>query len=88
MTKTDTIVSREPNWLTGQILVAMPTMQDPRFAQTVIFICAHTQEGAMGVVLNRPLKRVKFAELLVQLGIEPNPPAAGDAAGHRRPGRR
>jgi putative transcriptional regulator len=74
MTKTDTIVAREPNWLTGQILVAMPTLQDPRFTQTVIFICAHTEEGAMGVVLNRPLRRVKFGDLLGQLGIEPNPP--------------
>lgn len=74
MTKTDTIVTREPNWLTGQILVAMPTLQDPRFTQTVIFICAHTEEGAMGVVLNRPLRRVKFGDLLGQLGIEPNPP--------------
>jgi putative transcriptional regulator len=74
MTKTDTIVSREPNWLTGQILVAMPAMQDPRFAQTVIFVCAHTEDGAMGIVLNRPLKRVKFVELLAQLGIEPYPP--------------
>jgi putative transcriptional regulator len=74
MTKTDTIVAREPNWLTGQILVAMPAMQDPRFTQTVIFLCAHTQEGAMGVVLNRPLRRPKFVELLEQLGIEPSPP--------------
>ena len=74
MTKTDTIVSREPNWLTGQILVAMPAMQDPRFAQTVIFVCAHSEDGAMGIVLNRPLKRVKFIELLAQLGIEPYPP--------------
>ncbi|HVE21931.1 MAG TPA: YqgE/AlgH family protein [Acidocella sp.] len=74
MTKTDTIVTREPSWLTGQILIAMPTLQDPRFTQTVIFICAHTEEGAMGVVLNRPLRRVKFGDLLGQLGIEPNPP--------------
>lgn len=74
MTETDMIVSREPNWLTGQILVAMPAMQDPRFVQTVIFLCAHTQEGAMGVVLNRPLKRPKFGDLLTQLGIEPSPP--------------
>ncbi len=67
-------VPNGPSWLTGQILVAMPTMQDPRFAQTVIFLCAHTAEGAMGVVLNRPLNRPKFADLLQQLGIEPTPP--------------
>jgi putative transcriptional regulator len=63
-----------PDWLTGQVLIAMPAMRDPRFVQTVIFICAHTAEGAMGVVLNRPLKRPRFADLLEQLGVEPNPP--------------
>ncbi len=49
-------------------------MRDERFTQTVIFICAHTAEGAMGVVLNRPLKRPKFPDLLKQLGIAPTPP--------------
>jgi len=63
-----------PDWLTGQVLIAMPAMRDPRFVQTVIFICAHTADGAMGVVLNRPLKRPRFADLLEQLGVEPNPP--------------
>jgi putative transcriptional regulator len=63
-----------PDWLTGQVLIAMPAMRDPRFAQTVIFICAHTADGAMGVVLNRPLRRPRFADLLEQLGVEPNPP--------------
>ena len=66
--------SCEPDWLTGQLLIAMPAMSDPRFAQTVIFICAHTPEGAMGVVLNRPVKAPKFPELLQQLGVEPSPP--------------
>jgi putative transcriptional regulator len=64
----------EPDWLTGQILIAMPAMRDERFVQSVIFICAHTAEGAMGVVLNRPLKHPSFGTLLKQLGIEPNPP--------------
>jgi putative transcriptional regulator len=65
----------EESWLTGQILIAMPSMTDPRFAQSVIFLCAHTPEGAMGIVLNRPLDRLGFAELLGQLGVEPVPPA-------------
>ena len=39
-------------FLTGQLLIAMPTMEDPRFAQSVIYVCAHTPEGAMGLVLN------------------------------------
>jgi putative transcriptional regulator len=62
------------DWLGGQVLVAMPAMRDPNFMQSVIFICAHTPEGAMGVVLNRPLKKPRFAELLTQLEILPNPP--------------
>ena len=41
--------------LTGQVLIAMPAMLDPRFAQSVIYMCAHTAEGAMGIVVNRPL---------------------------------
>ncbi len=62
-----------PDWLTGQILIAMPAMQDPRFSQAVIFLCAHTEEGAMGVILNRPLKKPAFTDLLRQLKIEPTP---------------
>jgi len=61
--------------LTGQILIAMPQMSDPRFNQSVIFLCAHTPDGAMGIILNRPLKKPRFSELLKQLEIEPNPPS-------------
>ncbi len=50
-------------------------MTDPRFSQSVIFICAHTPDGAMGIVLNQPLAKPRFAELLDQLGVEPLPPA-------------
>jgi putative transcriptional regulator len=64
----------QADWLTGQLLIAMPAMQDPRFFQSVIFICAHNPDGAMGVVLNRPIKAPKFPELLQQLGVEPSPP--------------
>ncbi len=62
-------------FLTGQLLVAMPAMGDPRFAQSVICVCAHTPEGAMGLVLNRPLAKPTFDELLTQLDIDPVPPA-------------
>jgi putative transcriptional regulator len=61
--------------LTGQILIAMPAMTDPRFSQSVILLCAHTPDGAMGIVLNQPLSKPRFAELLEQLGVEPVPPA-------------
>ena len=60
--------------LTGKVLIAMPGMADPRFARSVVLICAHGDEGAMGIVLNKPLPEVGFGDLLTQLGIE----AAGD----------
>src|ERR1700754_2250961 len=61
-------------FLTGQLLIAMPAMSDPRFQQSVIYICAHTPEGAMGLVLNRPIVKPTFADLLKQLSVEPLPP--------------
>jgi putative transcriptional regulator len=60
--------------LTGQILIAMPQMGDPRFSQSVIFLCAHSADGAMGIIVNRPLTKPNFADLLRQLDIEPSPP--------------
>jgi putative transcriptional regulator len=63
------------DFLTGQLLIAMPAMEDPRFAHSVIYLCAHTPEGAMGLVLNRPLQRPKFDDLLRQLEVAPVPPA-------------
>jgi len=63
-----------PGFLSGQLLIAMPSMSDPRFARSVICICAHTSDGAMGLVLNRPIVRPSFAELLTQLDIKPAPP--------------
>jgi putative transcriptional regulator len=59
----------------GQVLIAMPAMQDQRFAQTVIYLCAHTDEGAMGIIVNRPLASPTFDDLLKQLKIGPNPPS-------------
>lgn len=57
--------------LTGQLLVAMPGMGDPRFTKTVIYMCAHSPEGAMGLVINRELESLSFPDLLEQLNIEP-----------------
>jgi putative transcriptional regulator len=68
-------VGFEESSLTGQILIAMPAMSDPRFSHSVIFLCAHTPDGAMGIVLNQPLNKPRFADLLAQLGVEPVPPA-------------
>ena len=63
------------DFLTGHLLIAMPAMEDRRFTHSVIYLCAHTPEGAMGLVLNRPLQRPKFDELLRQLEVAPVPPA-------------
>lgn len=62
-------------YLTGQLLIAMPALSDPRLAHGVIYMCAHTDEGAMGILLNRPLEQPSFDDLLRQLQIEPLPPA-------------
>lgn len=56
-------------YLDGQMLVAMPTMEDERFARSVIYMCAHSAEGAMGIVVNQPAGTIDFPDLLVQLEI-------------------
>jgi putative transcriptional regulator len=65
----------EAEFLTGQLLIAMPAMEDARFSRSVILVCAHTEEGAMGIVLNRPLEKLSFEALLKQLDVAPTPPA-------------
>ena len=57
-------------YLTGQLLIAMPQMNDPRFERTVIYICAHTADGAMGLVVNREIEALTFPDLLKQLNID------------------
>lgn len=64
----------QANYLSGQLLIAMPSMQDPRFTRSVICICAHSADGAMGIVLNKPLDNLSFEDLLKQLEVEPLPP--------------
>ena len=56
-------------YLDGQMLIATPSMSDDRFARTLIYICAHSSEGAMGIVVNQPAANVNFADLLVQLEV-------------------
>ena len=60
----------DDGYLTGNLLVAMPQMADLRFARSVIYICAHTADGAMGLVINREIESITFPGLLKQLGIE------------------
>jgi putative transcriptional regulator len=56
-------------YLDGQMLIAMPSMRDERFARTLIYICAHSSDGAMGIVVNQPASNIKFPDLLVQLDV-------------------
>ena len=61
------------NSLTGQLLVAMPQMQDPRFARSVVYLCAHGGDsGAMGLIINKQLGSLTMGELFAQLDIEPS----------------
>jgi putative transcriptional regulator len=63
---------KKPGYLDGQILVAMPTIRDDRFSRTVIYLCAHSSEGAMGIVINQPAPHIDFGDLLVQLDVIPD----------------
>jgi putative transcriptional regulator len=56
-------------YLDGQMLIAMPTMRDERFARSVIYVCAHSSEGAMGIVVNQPAANINFSDLLIQLDV-------------------
>ncbi|MFV0280012.1 MAG: YqgE/AlgH family protein [Rhodoblastus sp.] len=67
-------VNRKPksgksSYLDGQWLVAMPSISDERFARSVIYMCAHSEEGAMGIVINKRSTSVTFPDLLVQLQV-------------------
>ena len=63
-------ISQDGSYVTGQLLIAMPGMRDERFAKSVIYMCAHSEEGAMGLVLNQRLDSLTFAELISQLELD------------------
>ena len=58
-------------YLDGQMLIAMPSMRDERFSRSVIYVCAHSSEGAMGIIVNQLAANVNFPDLLVQLEVIP-----------------
>src|SRR6202158_5754763 len=62
---------RGRGYLDGQMLIAMPAMQDERFARSLIYVCAHSSEGAMGIVVNHPAPNINFSDLLVKLDVIP-----------------
>ena len=63
----------DDGYLAGQLLMAMPQMLDERFAKTVIYMCAHTEDGAMGLVVNKVMENIDFPDLLDQLGLSASP---------------
>ena len=64
--------SGKEGYLDGQLLIAMPIMSDPRFARSVIYICAHSEDGAMGLVINQRASHISFPDLLSKLNIVPS----------------
>jgi putative transcriptional regulator len=64
------MTDQDDRYLTGQLLIAMPSMLDSRFTRTVIYLCAHNEEGAMGLVVNRLIGSITFPDLLEQLDID------------------
>jgi putative transcriptional regulator len=69
--KSQKSLGRAGGYLDGQMLVAAPAMQDERFSRSVIYLCAHSSEGAMGIVVNRAAPHLSFSELLVKLDVIP-----------------
>jgi putative transcriptional regulator len=67
--RSNVILVSESGYLTNQLLIAMPAMGDPNFAQTVALICDHSSEGALGLILNKPLP-MRMSEIFEQLEIE------------------
>lgn len=61
-----------PTTLTGHLLIAMPGMGDPRFEHSVVFVCDHSDEGAMGLIVNKPNDEIEMGALLAQLSIDVN----------------
>lgn len=59
----------KPDTLAGHFLIAMPSMPDPRFSRSVVYVCAHSADGAMGLVINRLFEPLEFDELMTQLEI-------------------
>ncbi|HEV7716338.1 MAG TPA: YqgE/AlgH family protein, partial [Steroidobacteraceae bacterium] len=56
--------------LTNHLLIAMPTLVDPNFSQTITVVCEHTDKGALGIVVNKPLP-MRLSDVLSQMNIEP-----------------
>ena len=79
----DSFIDEDPDgddgdFLTGRLLVAMPGIADPRFERAVLYLCAHDEEQAMGLAVNRPVEGLTVFELLARLGVKSEIQAPGD----------
>ncbi|WP_285670541.1 YqgE/AlgH family protein [Paralimibaculum aggregatum] len=79
MTGPETGPAVRTDFLAGQLLIAMPGMQDPRFHKTVVYLCAHSDDGAMGLIVNKPAETLALKDLFERLSI----PATGEIATER-----
>jgi putative transcriptional regulator len=68
----DRRASGGPGYMDGQLLIAMPSIVEGPFARTVVYVCAHSADGAMGITINKPAPQISFRDLLVQLDIIPD----------------
>lgn len=70
--------AKRDSFLDGQLLIAMPTMTDRRFQRSVVYMCAHTDDGAMGLIINQRARNMAFPELLQRLNITIGENSAGE----------
>ncbi|WP_420549039.1 YqgE/AlgH family protein [Curvivirga sp.] len=70
------VLNAHSGYLAGHLLVAMPGMTDPRFERSVIYMCVHNEDGAMGLILNQLIDTITFNELLEQLDIPTSDPSS------------
>jgi len=79
MATAKSLSEKDGTYLDSQMLIAMPSMGDSRFERTLIYMCAHSADGAMGIVVNKPADAISFPELLEQLNIKtPDPDCRDD----------
>ena len=60
----------DPSYLNGQVLIAMPGMQDPRFFRSLVHLCAHSEDGAMGLIVNKPSENLVWGDVFKKLNIK------------------
>ena len=69
---TGTMSKMESPFLSGKLIIAMPTMSDPRFKRSVVCICAHNEDGAIGIIINKIIESLSFSKIIKQLKLKKN----------------